>query len=333
MDLPTISIVVAVYNEEKHLAVCLDSLLRQSYAGPVEIIVVDGGSSDGTLDIVGGYCSKHENIQLLHNENKFQSFGRNIGFRAAKGSLVAYLDGHSYAAEDWLEQLFTAFTKLKKENKKICAVGSVHRNPTEKGFTYAQTVAFNSVLGGAAMSSYSEKDQLRKVNWAYACLYDAKILKEAGYYDTKYEKGEDLELNLRLTKKLGYDLYICPDAITYYYKKESLEELFTQMKSYGYWRYLVMRDLDEPLFPYALPALFIMFLLALTALSLIFPIVFIFLILIIIAYVLVLFAAAFWESIMKRKMLMSLFLIYMFIHFGYGSGVLKALFFSKIKKK
>lgn len=92
-----ISVIVTAFNIENYLPRCLDSLLRQSYK-PLEIIVVDDGSSDGTPKICDSYAREHTGITAIHRENGGPSAARNTGLALAKGTYIGYVDG-----DDWVE--------------------------------------------------------------------------------------------------------------------------------------------------------------------------------------------------------------------------------------
>lgn len=71
-EFPGISIIVAVYNEEKFIRNCIESLLQQTYPGETEIIISDGGSTDDTCKIVREMQKLHPQIKLVHNKKKYQ---------------------------------------------------------------------------------------------------------------------------------------------------------------------------------------------------------------------------------------------------------------------
>ncbi len=92
-----ISVIVAAYNIEQYLPRCLDSLLAQTYQ-PLEIVVVDDGSSDGTARICDRYAEENENVLVLHQENGGLSAARNSGLEIAGGDFIGFVDG-----DDWVE--------------------------------------------------------------------------------------------------------------------------------------------------------------------------------------------------------------------------------------
>jgi glycosyltransferase involved in cell wall biosynthesis len=88
MSAPLISGIVPVFNGERYLAETLDSMLGQTYV-PLEVIVADDGSTDGTRDIVAGYG---ERVRHVHQPNRGHAAARNLGLAAARGEFVAFLD-------------------------------------------------------------------------------------------------------------------------------------------------------------------------------------------------------------------------------------------------
>ena len=84
-NLPLVSVIVPVYNVEKYLEKCVDSILSQTYKN-IELILVDDGSTDGSYDVISGYVS--ENIRVVKKENGGVSSARNAGIKIAKGDYI-----------------------------------------------------------------------------------------------------------------------------------------------------------------------------------------------------------------------------------------------------
>ena len=98
-----ISIIVPIYNAERYLAACLDSLLSQSEK-ELQILLVDDGSTDGSLAIAKEYAAKDARIEVFHQSNAGQSAARNVGLQHAKGEFIAFVDADDKIAEDWCER-------------------------------------------------------------------------------------------------------------------------------------------------------------------------------------------------------------------------------------
>ena len=101
----SVSIIVPIYNVEKYLAKCLNSLERQTF-DDIEIIMVNDGSTDNSGDIAKTYANKNENFCLINRENGGLSAARNSGLDVAKGEYVYFLDSDDFLADDAIEKLY-----------------------------------------------------------------------------------------------------------------------------------------------------------------------------------------------------------------------------------
>lgn len=94
---PKISIIVPVYNVEKYLSTCLDSLINQTLKD-IEIICVNDGSTDGSLEILNEYAKKDTRIKIITQKNQGLSMARNNGLKEAKGEYISFID-----SDDWID--------------------------------------------------------------------------------------------------------------------------------------------------------------------------------------------------------------------------------------
>ncbi len=99
---PKVSVIVPIYNSEAYLRQCLDSICRQSLAD-IEIICVDDGSTDGSLDILNEYAANDSRIQILTQKNGGAGTARNYGLRVARGEYLSFLDSDDFFEPDMLE--------------------------------------------------------------------------------------------------------------------------------------------------------------------------------------------------------------------------------------
>lgn len=121
MNNKMISIIVPVYNVEKYLAECVDSLLGQTYKD-FEVILVDDGSKDKSGAICDEYAQKDDRIKVIHKENGGLSDARNKGLAASKGQYICFIDSDDYVYEDYLEKLYEAISVYKAD----VAVSDIH---------------------------------------------------------------------------------------------------------------------------------------------------------------------------------------------------------------
>ena len=107
---PLISFIIPVYNVEKYLAECIESVLCQSYAN-IEIILVDDGSTDKSADICDKYSEKYDRIHVIHKKNGGASSARNEGLCIAQGSYVAFVDSDDFISPVMAEKLIAAINE------------------------------------------------------------------------------------------------------------------------------------------------------------------------------------------------------------------------------
>lgn len=115
MKQPKVSVIIAVYNTEKYIEKCLDSLLSQTYPN-IELVVVNDCSTDNSLKILKKYTKKYDNIILIDNkENRGLSYSRNIGLENASGEYIGYIDSDDYVDQDYYEKFMTKIIKEKSD--------------------------------------------------------------------------------------------------------------------------------------------------------------------------------------------------------------------------
>lgn len=113
---PKISIVIPVYNAEKYLSGCLDSILAQQYGGELELICVNDGSNDNSAQILQNYAAKNLNIKVISQVNKGAAAARNAGIKAASGKYISFIDADDYI----LAGLYSKFAQeINKEDVDI----------------------------------------------------------------------------------------------------------------------------------------------------------------------------------------------------------------------
>lgn len=101
MRFPLISVIVPIYNEEKNISRCIDSLLKQSYSS-YELLLIDDGSQDNSALIIDEYAAKYSFIRAYHKLNGGVSSARNLGLKVAHGEWVTFCDADDYVTPDWL---------------------------------------------------------------------------------------------------------------------------------------------------------------------------------------------------------------------------------------
>lgn len=222
-----VSIIIPIYNEAKYIKQCLSSVLENKYPEEkFEILIIDGGSTDSSIEIVKPFLGK--NIHLFENRQKSFSFGANIGIKKAKGDILIFLSGHSYIAPDFIKNNL----EILKETKADCAGGTIETiGKTKLGRAIA--AALSSPFGvGNAYFRYSQKSQY--VDTVAYGAYKRNVFEKIGDFNTKLIRNQDIEFNSRL-KKAGGKIFLSPKIKSYYYSRDTLIGFCEQSFKNGFW--------------------------------------------------------------------------------------------------
>ena len=117
--MPIVSLIIPIYNVEKYLRKCLDSVINQSFSD-IEIICVDDNSTDNTVSIIKKYASQYDFIKVVENKTKTTGGNcRNIGLNLAQGEFVYFCDSDDYVKPNLFQQ---CISRTKSTNADICIV-------------------------------------------------------------------------------------------------------------------------------------------------------------------------------------------------------------------
>lgn len=134
-----ISVIIPIFNAEKTLKRCLDSILNQTFKN-FEIICVNDGSQDKSIDILKEYKEKDNRIIIIQQENKGVSSARNAGIKIAKGKYITFID-----SDDWIEPYtYMSVKQQMNNNYDIIRIEQMKDNLKRKNMEYNQDMIFNS---------------------------------------------------------------------------------------------------------------------------------------------------------------------------------------------
>ena len=223
-----VSVIVPVYNAEKHLKKSLDSIINQSYEN-LEIIIIDDGSSDKTKEIIKKYASNDKRIIPYYSEiNQGVSKTRNIGLRIFTGDYVVFVDSDDLMTKDCIEVLVKTAMEYNAD-----LVDSYHllvykKNNKKYYFTENKIPKKIEVLG----SLKDNKDVLTKGTYITGKLIDKKLLRNL-YFDDNLKRYEDLVFEHQLKLRLNNLVFL--NRIIYFYvqnDKSLINTLGTKHISY-----------------------------------------------------------------------------------------------------
>lgn len=191
-----VSVCITVLNEESSIAKLLDSLLAQSKK-PGEIVIVDGGSTDKTTEIINHYQKRFGSIRLL-KEKCSRSRGRNLAVEIARGDVIAMTDAGCFARNDWLKELTSPFV-----NERIGAVAGFYKMKAENSFQKAESVF---------LGVQPQKFDITFLPSTRSLAFRKSVWEKVGGFPEDLDTAEDTVFNYKLIKN-GVKVSRVKDAI------------------------------------------------------------------------------------------------------------------------
>ena len=230
MKRPEISVVIPVFNAERTLPGCLDSLKNQDRQG-VEVILIDDGSTDGSRQIM-----ERSGFRVLMGGHQGPSAARNRGIAEAGGRLVAFTDSDCLVPPDWLSKLERALLAAD-----ATAAGGGQRSPedeTPRGRAYQRVMTQLGFVGDYTQDS----PDLQEVRHNASCnvLYHKEALEGVGGFREDLYPGEDVDLDYRLEKQ-GCAFVHVPGVEVAHYRPQSLVGFARMMERYGWSQAFLVR--------------------------------------------------------------------------------------------
>ncbi len=207
-----ISVIVPVYNVEKYLSNCLDSIINQTYKN-LEIILIDDGSTDKSSNICDKYAKKDRRIKVIHKENGGLSDARNKGLDIASGKFISFVDSDDYINIHMIEDLYNAITI---NNTKIAMCKIKITKKTDENIKIKHMKLNNIIL-----TDNEIYDRLYNGSQAEMTTACNKLYKKNIFNNIRYPIGESneddaiLHLILDKTKKISY----IDNTYYYYYQR------------------------------------------------------------------------------------------------------------------
>jgi glycosyltransferase involved in cell wall biosynthesis len=240
--LKSVSYIMPVLNEEKHLAAAVRSIFEQEQTGPTEVILALGPSTDNT-NKVAAELAKEFAVVLVENPTGKTPAGLNAAIKAAKHDVVVRVDAHSVLSPGYtklaVEILNTASAEHSYKGGAIANVGGVMRavgtTPLQKAVAYAYTSRVG--LGGGTFHVGGKAGPSDSV---YLGVFRRDLLLEVGMFDERMIRGQDWQLNLRI-REAGYTVWFDPRLEVTYYPRSSVSRLAKQFYDTGIWRALITK--------------------------------------------------------------------------------------------
>lgn len=261
---PVATVVIPCRNERDTIAACLDSVQRQTEKR-LQILVVDGMSTDGTRELLAWISSGDPRVHVLDNESRGIPYALNIGLAAAHALWLVRVDAHSTVPEDYVEHAVGLLSSGRwggVGGRKVAVADTV------RGRAIAR--ALGSRLG-VGDSSYHYAVEAASVDHVPFGAYPVYMLRNLGGWDEDMFAGEDVDLDRRV-REAGEDLLLEPRLRVDWRCRDTAHGLFQQYRRYGRGRTLAGAKARGNLRPrHAVPAAFVAYLVAVAVLLIVQP--------------------------------------------------------------
>ena len=317
-----LSVICPIYNEERYIAMCIESILSQDYPeDDLEVIFVDGMSTDKTREIVAGYAKTYPFIRLVDNPDRIVPPAMNIGIRMAEGDIIIRLDAHAIFPSDYFSVLTKSLIELGAEN-----VGGVCRTLPVDDSIKARSIA--SVLSSSfgMGNSYFRigADSIMEVDTVPFGCFRRDLFDRIGYFDEQLTRNQDDEFNGRIIKN-GGKIYLLPNLVIDYYARDTVAKVYKMFYQYGLFKPLVNKKLGSPATLRQFVPLFFTLGLVLGPLTFLISPIFVW---IYVAAVICYLSVATLFSIRSASSLKHLLMqvwVYFVVHFAYGWGYINGI--------
>ena len=229
----SISIIIPCLNEEKYIKNCIRSIIN-SKIDNFELILVDGGSRDNTVNIITEYQKKYSCIRLLHNPEKFTPISMNMGIKASKGDYIFVISAHAEYQKNYFSFLLEEIKRLDAN----CAGGILNtevKNSNLKSNSIKTILTHKFGVGNADFRTGGSK--VKEVDTVAFGCYTKEAFEQFGLYNEKLIRNQDIELNKRIING-GGKIYIIPDVQCTYYARENFTDLAKNNFDNGKWNIL-----------------------------------------------------------------------------------------------
>lgn len=233
-NLPAVSVVLPVLNEELHLANAVNSILAQDYSGLFEVILALGPSKDRTDEIAKQLAASDSRITLVENPSGRTAAGLNAAINKSKNPVIVRVDAHSELQKNYISQAIEVMKSSGAVN-----VGGIMGAEGKSAFEKTVAAAMRSPLGVGA-SRFHTGGESGYVDTVYLGVFLRSAVIAVGGFDERFIRAQDWELNYRL-RQAGGTIFFDPRLHVTYRPRSTVKALAKQYFEYGRWRRVVSR--------------------------------------------------------------------------------------------
>lgn len=231
-----ISIIVPMLDEADHVEQLVADIAAQDVGRPLEVLVADGGSKDGSVEKLRAAANAAGlSLTVIDNPGRLVSHGLNLCIQRARGELIVRMDCHASYPPEYVRLLAEASGETGAWN-----VGGRLVPEGRTAMERAVACAMDSPFGGIGWTRHTAGDGRVEVDTVTYGAFRSEVLDRIGPFDESLLRNQDNDLNVRI-RKAGGTVVMDPAIVVHYVPRGSLRGVFRQYREYGRWKMTVMR--------------------------------------------------------------------------------------------
>ena len=227
---PLVTVIMAVRDEARHISATLDAVRLQDWPREaLEIVIADGGSADGTRDLIARVAARDPRVRLLDNPDRFVAHGLNRAIASARGAVLVRVDGHCRVPSSYVSAAVEALRAWEAE-----CVGGPVRTLAQRpiGECIAMAMSTRWGVGGATFRVARERRLVEHLPFG---AWRRETLAWLGGFDERFVRNQDDEFSDRF-RRAGGRILMLPEQVVDYWCRDSLTGLARQYVGYGLWK-------------------------------------------------------------------------------------------------
>ncbi|KQV17564.1 MULTISPECIES: glycosyltransferase family 2 protein [unclassified Kitasatospora] len=233
-ELPAVSVIMPVLNEERHLRTAVRHILEQEYAGELEVVIALGPSTDRTDAIAAELAAEDDRVRTVPNPTGRTPAGLNAAIRGSRHPIVVRVDGHGLLTPGYVATAVRLLGEMDAAN-----VGGIMHAEGETEWEHAVAAAMTSKIG-VGNAAFHTGGLAGPAETVYLGVFRREVLERLGGYNEEFLRAQDWELNYRIRQDGGL-IWFTPQLKVTYRPRPSVGALAKQYRDYGRWRRVVTR--------------------------------------------------------------------------------------------
>lgn len=245
-----LSVICPVLNGEKYITSNILKFFTDSKFEDKELLIIDGGSNDRTIEIVKDWCQKYSNIKLIHNPHKYVPYALNIGIKESNGQFISRLDVHTIYPKNYFEKCIELSKTINADNIGGTII-SCGVSICGKAIAHSMSSLFG--VGNSTPRIKSYDGYVDSIAFGF---WDKQVFDKYGFFDETLIKNQDEDHNYLIIEN-GGKVYQSSKIKTYYFVREKIIDFIKQMFYYGFYKPLVLvKNISRIKIRHIIPSLF-----------------------------------------------------------------------------